>query len=98
MANLTHGKSKELTQLLSDDRFAAAFYALVDFPGLWRPIQLGTLHRLLTLKCEEVRLDNWSVSGWSDTRTGNVDVSGTHQGRMDKDTDMQWEATRWLYR
>lgn len=53
-ARLTETKRKNLQQLLRDTVLAAAFYGLLDWPGLWTPIQLGTLHRLLTLKCSEV--------------------------------------------
>ncbi|KAJ9624466.1 hypothetical protein H2203_005201 [Taxawa tesnikishii (nom. ined.)] len=53
-ARLTETKRKNLQQLLRDTVLAAAFYGLLDWPGLWTPIQLGALHRLLTLKCSEV--------------------------------------------
>ncbi|KAK4982611.1 hypothetical protein LTR50_007666 [Elasticomyces elasticus] len=50
---LSPTKRKDLTQLLKDERYAQAFDALLEWPGLWAPIKLGTLHRLSTLKCDE---------------------------------------------
>lgn len=54
-ARLTETKRKDLRQLLKDERYAVAFDALLDWPGLWTTIKLGSLHRLLCLKCDEVR-------------------------------------------
>ncbi|KAK3672623.1 hypothetical protein LTR78_007435 [Recurvomyces mirabilis] len=52
-ARLSQTKRKDLRQLLKDTRFADAFDALLPWPGLWATIRLGSLHRLLTLKCDE---------------------------------------------
>ncbi|OCL03052.1 hypothetical protein AOQ84DRAFT_420650 [Glonium stellatum] len=57
LARLTPTKQKDLRQLLKDKRFAAAFDELVDMQGMWDPIKLGTLHRLLSLKCDEELLN-----------------------------------------
>jgi hypothetical protein len=58
-ARLTYSKRKDLRQLLNDRKknsrkMIEAFKRLVQFPGLWPPIQLGTLHRLHGLKYPEV--------------------------------------------
>ena len=53
-ARLTEAKRKDLRRLLRDSRFVRAFDDLLDMPGLWRPLKLGTLHRFLNLKCDEV--------------------------------------------
>ncbi|KAF2194726.1 hypothetical protein K469DRAFT_650660 [Zopfia rhizophila CBS 207.26] len=61
---LTDTKKKDLRQLLNNNNnnnekgrkkksMVESFDALLDFPGLWTPIQLGTLHRLHGLKCTE---------------------------------------------
>ena len=53
-ARLSETKRKDLRQLLKDTRFREAFDGLLSWPGLWIPIKLGCLHRLLGLKCDEV--------------------------------------------
>jgi hypothetical protein len=69
-ARLTETKKKDLRQLISSnkyhkipyfnedsnesERLIDAFDDLLDTPGLWPPIQLGTLHRLHGLRCREV--------------------------------------------
>ena len=53
-ARLSESKRKDLEQLLKNERYADAFDDLLGWPGLWYPIQLGTLHRLLTMRCDEV--------------------------------------------
>ncbi|KAF2259650.1 hypothetical protein CC78DRAFT_410437, partial [Lojkania enalia] len=52
-AHLTNTKRKDLRQLMKNNLIIAAFDRLLDFPGLWTPIQLGTLHRLHGLRCPE---------------------------------------------
>ena len=54
-ACLDRSKLKDLRQLTKRRQIIAAFDELIDMPGLWAPIQLGALHRLLALKCDEVR-------------------------------------------
>ena len=54
-ARLTETKRKDLKQLLKDARFANAFDSMLPWPGLWAPVKLGSLHRLLCLKCDEAR-------------------------------------------
>ena len=56
-ARLTSAKQRDVKQLLRNNDFAAAFDNLLDKPGLWSGIQLGTLHRFLTLRCDEVCLN-----------------------------------------
>lgn len=56
-ARLSETKRKDLKHLLKNFNLAPAFDRLLDFPGLWPPIRLGTLHRLLALHCDEVRQD-----------------------------------------
>jgi hypothetical protein len=54
-ARLTETKRKDLKQLMRDTRYASAFDSMLPWPGLWAPVKLGSLHRLLCLKCDEVR-------------------------------------------
>ncbi|KAF2850623.1 hypothetical protein T440DRAFT_356087, partial [Plenodomus tracheiphilus IPT5] len=53
-SRLEKSKPKDLRQLLRRPSIAAGFDALIDMPGLWAKLQLGALHRLLVLKCDEV--------------------------------------------
>ena len=59
---LSYTKRKDLRQLLKDVRYANAFDALLPWPGLWNTIQLGSLHRLLTMKCDEVSSNHSTCS------------------------------------
>ncbi|KAL1629899.1 hypothetical protein SLS56_005169 [Neofusicoccum ribis] len=56
-ARLTATKQKDLRQLLRNSALTHAFDSLIDMPGLWYPVKLGTLHRLLTLRCDEELLN-----------------------------------------
>lgn len=51
---LEKSKPKDLRQLFRRPLLAAGFDALIDMLGLWAKLQLGALHRLLVLKCDEV--------------------------------------------
>jgi hypothetical protein len=53
-SRLEKSKPKDLRQLFRRPLLAAGFDALIDMPGLWAKLQLGALHRLLVLKCDEV--------------------------------------------
>lgn len=53
-ARLSTSKQKDLKQLLADKRIRIAFENLIDFVGLWPPIQLGKLHLFHGLKCAKV--------------------------------------------
>ena len=53
-ARLSTSKRKDVRQLLKTPEFSSAFDKLVDKQGLWTNLQLGTLHRFLTLRCDEV--------------------------------------------
>ncbi|CAI6337035.1 unnamed protein product [Periconia digitata] len=50
---LDHSKPKDLSQLLNKESMASAFDSLIEIPGLWAGVRLGTLQRLLALKCDE---------------------------------------------
>lgn len=62
---LSETKTKDLRQLLRDERYVKAFDDLLPWRGLWEVIRLGSLHRLLTMKCDEVRKTNHSQTGTS---------------------------------
>jgi hypothetical protein len=53
-ACLDKSKPRDLRQLLKRPKLISAFDRLIDMPGLWQGVQIGALHRLLVLKCEEV--------------------------------------------
>ena len=47
-------KSRDLKQLIGKPEYCAAFDELLDIPGLWPVLKLGALHRVLTVKCDDV--------------------------------------------
>ena len=53
-ARLSDTKRKDLRQLLKDERYAKAFDSMLPWQGMWMTVKLGSLHRLLTMKCDEV--------------------------------------------
>ncbi|KAF4765573.1 hypothetical protein HAV15_003280 [Penicillium sp. str.  len=55
-ARLSENKAKRLRQLMSPDNvdICAAFDALLPIPGLWNGLSIGSLNRVLALKCDEV--------------------------------------------
>lgn len=53
-ARLSANKSRDLRKLLKDKRLRHAFDAMLPWPGLWQPIRLGALRRIVRMKCEEV--------------------------------------------
>jgi hypothetical protein len=61
-ARLSDTKQKDLKQLLKKEAFVYALDELLEIPGLWSRVKLGTLHRFLTLKCDEVGRTN-TISG-----------------------------------
>lgn len=55
-ARTTPRKFRNVKQLVSKhDVMSKAFDDLLPFTGLWAPLQLGCLPRILTMNCEEVR-------------------------------------------
>ncbi|KAJ6102590.1 hypothetical protein N7486_005017 [Penicillium sp. IBT 16267x] len=54
-ARLSENKAKRLRQLMSPDNvdICAAFDALLPIPGLWDGMSIGSLNRVLALKCDE---------------------------------------------
>ena len=57
-SRLSDNKAKRLRQLMSPDNvdICASFDALLPIPGLWSGMAIGSLHRVLALKCDEVSL------------------------------------------
>jgi hypothetical protein len=55
-SRLSENKAKRLRQLTSPDHvdLCSAFDALLAIPGLWNGMRLGSLNRILALKCDEV--------------------------------------------
>lgn len=55
-SRLSENKAKRLRQLTSPDHvdLCSAFDALLAIPGLWNGMRLGSLNRVLALKCDEV--------------------------------------------
>ena len=59
---LSDTKQKDVKQLLKKEEFVPVLDELLEIPGLWSTVKLGTLHRFLTLKCDEVK--------WTNTTSG----------------------------
>ncbi|KAH0542481.1 hypothetical protein FGG08_003152 [Glutinoglossum americanum] len=55
-ARLSDTKQKDVKQLLKMEEFVLVLDELLEIPGLWSTVKLGTLHRFLTLKCDEEML------------------------------------------
>jgi len=61
MARLSESKRRDVVQLqkmalksMVMGALSEAFDKLLSYIGLWSALQLGTFHRLLTLRCPEV--------------------------------------------
>lgn len=85
-ARLTPAKQRDVKQLLKNDKFAAAFDNLLDKPGLWTGIQLGTLHRFLTLRCDEVCLKIYFYINIILIIAGNNTISREYFSSMERNT------------
>ena len=60
LARLSEWKRKDLKQVQKRQElkpFNAMLDRLLPFIGFWPALQLGTFHRILNLKCPEVRLE-----------------------------------------
>lgn len=55
-ARLSKDKRKELKQFLKHERFTAAFDALLVIPALWIGLRIGMLHKLISMRCDEVSI------------------------------------------
>lgn len=58
LARLSQSKRRDLKQLQRSSAFRDLREALDDLlslPGLWQAFRIGTFHRLLTMRCNEVR-------------------------------------------
>lgn len=53
-ARLRGCRARNLKSLLKHAELTAAFDALLDVPGLWKGMQLTTLHKVLALKSDDV--------------------------------------------
>ena len=53
-ARLTPHRRKNLKRLFQHDELTAAFDALLDVPGLWGGMRISTLHKVMTMRCDEV--------------------------------------------
>ncbi|KAI0005614.1 hypothetical protein F4779DRAFT_621056 [Xylariaceae sp. FL0662B] len=56
-----HGR-RCIKQLLGHVSFRRAFEDLLDFPGLWRNVGIGTLYKMISMRCDE-KVDSETVRG-----------------------------------
>jgi hypothetical protein len=54
-ARLTRTKEYYLRQILKRKTFAQIFEKMRAWPGMFSPVMLGSLERLFSMKCDEVR-------------------------------------------
>jgi hypothetical protein len=54
-ARLSSCKQVAFRQLIKHKKLAAAFDALLDFPGPWIGLEFGNIQRILAMRCDEVR-------------------------------------------
>lgn len=54
-SRLTPNKEKRLKALLAHEEFRDAFDKLLPIPGLWSGLRIGSLAKLMAVKCDEVR-------------------------------------------
>jgi hypothetical protein len=87
-SHLEKSKPKDLRQLLKRSSLAAGFDALIDMPGLWSSLQLGALHRLLGLKCDEVCILSGMIRNPL-TRIGNDAVFGSYRKILEEDSALR---------
>jgi len=85
---LEKSKPKDLRQLFRRASLTAGFDALIDMPGLWAKLQLGALHRLLVLKCDEVciyldKTRSFLIS------VGNDDLLGPYRKSVEKNITLR---------
>ena len=76
-------KRGHLTRLLKNNELAEAFHALLDYPGLWSDFQLGTLHRILPMRCDEVKGEACGDFQRADRFIGAFALSETHRRGME---------------
>lgn len=57
-ARLSEVKRKELCQLLRDKSYTKRFDALLSIPGMRPGMRLGAIHKIMRMRCDQVRLRN----------------------------------------
>jgi hypothetical protein len=58
-SRLSQSKQQDLRQLCRSKklrRLRKALDALLQYPGLWDPLEIGTFHRILPMKCPAVSI------------------------------------------
>jgi hypothetical protein len=89
-ARLDNSKPKDLRQLVKRRTLISAFDKLIDMPGLWVKVQLGALHRLLVLRCDEVRaLPPLEMPKNNLMNLGNGSLLVPYSRYMEKDFDLR---------
>ncbi|CUS07176.1 unnamed protein product, partial [Tuber aestivum] len=68
---LSPSKQRDLKQLLANEPLRTAFDNLLDWPGLWPSMKLGTFHRLLTMRYvwRRICVDRPDIMASTDSKT-----------------------------
>jgi hypothetical protein len=80
MSRLSENKVKRFRQLSSHCHVRAAFDALLGIPGLWNGMNIGSLHRVLALNCDEVCLSRCTRRYMKLIHIGNRSLSEIRKG------------------
>jgi len=67
---------------------------LLPFPGLWSALQIGSLRRVLTLRCPEVNSTYRPLYLSTDAKTGIDELSCPRQTRLAMDLQRRPQHTR----
>ncbi|KAL6722255.1 structural constituent of cuticle [Lecanora helva] len=81
LSRLSAAKQRDMQILekrrgIHDQAFAKSLDDLLDFPGLWPALQLGTFHRLLSLRCAEemTRYLHCVWRTWNHVTQGDISI------------------------
>jgi hypothetical protein len=59
LASISIQKKKNLARLLRSQEYRSAFDCQIDMPGLRGGMKLGTIHKMLSMRCDEVSDIHW---------------------------------------
>jgi hypothetical protein len=98
-ARLSPCKQVAFRQLIKHKKLAAAFDALLDFPGPWIGLEFGNIQRILAMRCDEVR--SISSSSWREHLQLSLHQT-TKSSRNSLDifgiSYEQWRSLPWIER
>ena len=83
LASISVQKKKNLARLLRNPEYRSAFDCQIDMPGLRGGMKLGTIHTMLSMRCDEVRnVHRIRILNQTNNRTGMSPVSTICQAHL----------------